>query len=260
MVPVSASEATLPGRRVSYRDHDYVAYEHKGPGHRPPGVHRPDRGCQLARPKEPVLALEVEGDARAYPLQILMWHEIVNDVVGGMPVAITFCPLCNVGIVFGRVLDGATLDFGTSGKRYKSDLVMYDRQSHSLWAQMEHRAIVGARAGAPPTMIPANTGLDPRRPPKERVVGVKLGQSPRAYPWPVLVERRVMHDRLDDRLFQAVYPVYALRSDIEICCAPMVDRQESRPPRAGRQTEQVLSDWLGLSAQAVAALKADGAR
>src|SRR5688572_23552989 len=88
------------------------------------------------KPQEPVLALTIAGDARAYPLQILMWHEIVNDVVGGVPVAVTFCPLCNSALVFERRVDSATLDFGTSGMLYKSDLVMYDRQSHSLWSQM----------------------------------------------------------------------------------------------------------------------------
>ncbi len=196
-------------------------------------------------PKEPVLALEVNGDARAYPLQILIWHEIVNDVVGGVPVTVTFCPLCNSGIVFERVVSGTTLDFGTSGKLYKSDLVMYDRQSHSLWAQMEGRAIVGTYAGARLTLVPANTvsfeewraihpagkvlsrdtghsrsygvnpyrsydqpqlapflfqgRLDPRRAPKERVVGIKLGETARAYPWPVLAERRVVHDRVGDQ-------------------------------------------------------------
>ncbi|HET7875902.1 MAG TPA: DUF3179 domain-containing protein [Methylomirabilota bacterium] len=109
------------------------------------------------KPKEPVLALEINGDARAYPLQILMWHEIVNDTVGGRPVAVTYCPLCNSGLVFDRVVGGVTLDFGTSGKLYRSDLVMYDRQSHSLWAQMEGRAIVGERAGTRLAMVPANT-------------------------------------------------------------------------------------------------------
>ena len=202
-------------------------------------------------PKEPVLALEIKGDARAYPLQILMWHEIVNDVVGGVPVTITFCPLCNAGIVFERVVNGTMLDFGTSGKLYKSDLVMYDRQSHSLWAQMEGRAIVGTYAGTRLKLIPANTisfedwrathpagkvlsrdtghsrnygvnpyqsydqpqlgpflfrgELDPRRPPKERVVGIKLGEAARAYPWPMLAERRVVHDRLGDHDLVILY-------------------------------------------------------
>ena len=116
----------------------------------------PDRVSWL-HPKEPVLALDVNGDARAYPLQILMWHEIVNDVVGSKPVVVTYCPLCNSGLVYERVIDGGTLDFGTSGKLYKSDLVMYDRQSHSLWAQMEGRAVVGQRAGTRLALVPANT-------------------------------------------------------------------------------------------------------
>ena len=109
------------------------------------------------KPTEPVLGLRVGSDARAYPLQILIWHEIVNDVVGGRPVVVTFCPLCNAGLVFDRVASGTTLDFGTSGKLWKSDLLMYDRETHSLWSQMEGRAVVGARAGARLTPLPANT-------------------------------------------------------------------------------------------------------
>jgi hypothetical protein len=131
----------------------------------PDGIPAIDRPVMVApaqveawlKPGEPVLALEIGGDARAYPLQILMWHEIVNDTVGGKPVAVTYCPLCNSGLVFDRAVDGAVLDFGTSGKLYKSDLVMYDRQTHSLWAQMEGRAIVGEKAGTRLVPIPANT-------------------------------------------------------------------------------------------------------
>ena len=217
---------------------------------RPTFVDPPDAAVWIVA-KEPVLALQINGDARAYPLQILMWHEIVNDVVGGVPVTVTYCPLCNSGIVFERTIDGTTLDFGTSGKLHKSDLVMYDRQSHSLWAQMEGRAIVGARAGTRLKLVPANTlsfeewrashrdgkvlsrdtgysrsygtnpyesydepqlrpflfrgKLDPRRPPKERVVGIKLGEAPRAYPWPVLAERRVVHDCLGDQELVILY-------------------------------------------------------
>jgi len=205
-----------------------------------PAFVAPANAAEWIRPKEPVLALEVNGDARAYPLQILMWHEIVNDTVGGTPVVATYCPLCNAGLVFERSVAGALLDFGTSGKLYKSDLVMYDRQSHSLWSQMEGRAIVGERAGTRLRLVPANTlafedwraahpggkvlsretghlrsyGVnpyegydqpdlrpflfngrpDPRRPPKERVVGVRIGDAARAYPWPVLVQKRVVQD------------------------------------------------------------------
>jgi Protein of unknown function (DUF3179) len=80
--------------------------------------------------REPVLAVEIGGEAKAYPLQIMTWHEIVNDEVGGVPVSVTYCPLCNTGIAFERpTIDGELLDFGTSGKLYNANLVMYDRQS-----------------------------------------------------------------------------------------------------------------------------------
>ena len=79
-------------------------------------------------PTEPVVGLTIKGKSRAYPLSILIWHEIVNDVVDGVPVAVTFCPLCNAAVVFDRRVDGVTLEFGTTGKLRFSDLVMYDRQ------------------------------------------------------------------------------------------------------------------------------------
>ena len=76
---------------------------------------------------EPVLAVEVEGESRAYPVQIMIWHEIVNDVVGGVPVAVTYCPLCNSAVSYERVIDGHETTFGTSGRLFASALVMYDR-------------------------------------------------------------------------------------------------------------------------------------
>ncbi len=104
---------------------------------------------------EPVIGLEINGDARAYPLRILTWHEIVNDVVGGVPVAVTYCPLCNAAIVFDRRLDGRVLEFGTTGKLRRSDLVMYDRQTESWWQQFSGEAIVGALTGRSLTLLPA---------------------------------------------------------------------------------------------------------
>lgn len=104
---------------------------------------------------EPVIGLEINGDARAYPLQILIWHEIVNDTVGGEPVTITYCPLCNSALVFDRRVDGTTLDLGTTGKLRNSDLVMYDRQTESWWQQFTGRAIVGKMAGTKLKTIPA---------------------------------------------------------------------------------------------------------
>ena len=99
--------------------------------------------------------LRQAGRARAYPLQILMYHEIVNDTLAGVPVAVTFCPLCNASIVFDRRLDGRTLDFGTTGRLRKSDLVMYDHQTESWWQQFTGEGIVGAHAGRQLRMLPS---------------------------------------------------------------------------------------------------------
>jgi hypothetical protein len=94
-----------------------------------------------------VAAFSLNNDARAYPLQILTWHEIVNDVVGGQPVAITFCPLCNTAISFNRVVNGETLRFGTTGLLRFSDLVMWDNKTESWWQQATGTAIVGSFTG-----------------------------------------------------------------------------------------------------------------
>ncbi len=109
------------------------------------------------KPREPVILFVHGSDARAYPLQILIWHEIVNDTVGGLPVAITFCPLCNTAIAFDRRVQERTLDFGTTGKLRFSDLVMYDRQTESWWQQATGQAIVGTLTGTQLTPLPAQT-------------------------------------------------------------------------------------------------------
>ncbi len=106
-------------------------------------------------PQEPVIALRLAGRARAYPLQILVWHEIVNDVVAGVPVAVTFCPLCNTAIAFDRRVGGRTLSFGTTGNLRNSDLVMYDRQTESWWQQFGGEAVVGRYAGTRLRMLRA---------------------------------------------------------------------------------------------------------
>ena len=93
--------------------------------------------------QEPVILFEHDGVARIYPLQILMFHEIVNDTVAGLPVAVTFCPLCNASIVFKRTVGNVVLDFGTTGRLRNSDLVMYDRQTESWWQQFTGVGIIG---------------------------------------------------------------------------------------------------------------------
>ena len=104
---------------------------------------------------EPVIAVEFNGDARAYPLAVLIWHEIVNDEVGGVPVTVTYCPLCNTAITFDRRVGDDVLDFGTSGLLRNSDLIMWDRQTESWWQQITGEAIVGELLGTKLTFLPA---------------------------------------------------------------------------------------------------------
>lgn len=135
-------------------------------------------------PHEPLIRLEVDGEVRGYPLRILTWHEIVNDEIAGLPVAVTYCPLCNSAIVFDRRIDtGETLEFGVSGLLRHSDMIMYDRQSDSWWQQFTGEGVVGEHAGKRLKMIPS------------RVVGfaqlleanpdaqVLVPQNPRARPY-----------------------------------------------------------------------------
>ncbi|MBT6525269.1 MAG: DUF3179 domain-containing protein [Marinovum sp.] len=106
--------------------------------------------------REPVITYAPEGaTARAYPVRYLMWHEIVNDTVAGSPIAVTFCPLCNTGIVFSRRLNGQTLSFGVSGLLRNSDMVMYDRESESWWQQALGLGIVGRHSGQELTQLTA---------------------------------------------------------------------------------------------------------
>jgi thiol-disulfide isomerase/thioredoxin len=107
-------------------------------------------------PQEPVILVKVGEVAKAYPIQILMWHEIVNDVVGDTPVTVTFCPLCNTGIAFERMFEGRLLDFGTTGRLRRSNLVMYDRQTETWWQQATGEAIVGQFTGRQLTFVPAS--------------------------------------------------------------------------------------------------------
>lgn len=101
----------------------------------------------LLEPEESVVALVVDGDARAYPARVLIWHEIVNDTVGGVPVSVTYCPLCNSAVSYRREVNGVETTFGTSGSLYASALVMYDRLTESLWTHFDGRAVVGVLAG-----------------------------------------------------------------------------------------------------------------
>ena len=106
--------------------------------------------------REPVMSVALEGQTpRAYPIRYLMWHEIVNDRIGDVPVAVTFCPLCNSGLVFDLRLEGRELELGVSGMLRHSDMIMYDRQTESWWQQFTGEAIVGELLGKKLTPLPA---------------------------------------------------------------------------------------------------------
>jgi len=105
--------------------------------------------------QSPVIAVEVDGIARAYPLEIMIRHEIVNDQIGDVPVAVTFCPLCNSGLVFDRRVDGETLRFGVSGLLRNSDLIMWDDKTQSWWQQLLGVGIVGQHTGTQLAIFPS---------------------------------------------------------------------------------------------------------
>ncbi len=124
-----------------------------------PPLHNPDfetvvQADTWLMDTEPVLYLRLYDDARAYPLRLLLWHEIVNDVVAGVPVAVTYCPLCNSAVVLNRTLDGTVYDFGTTGYLRHFDLIMWDRQTESWWQQFTGEAIVGVLTGKRLDFIP----------------------------------------------------------------------------------------------------------
>jgi hypothetical protein len=106
--------------------------------------------------REPVVFVQANDEAKAYPIQILMWHEIVNDTVGSEPLMVSFCPLCNTAIAFKRTFDGTVLDFGTTGRLRYSNLIMYDRQTETWWQQATGDAIAGEHTGAQLEFYPAS--------------------------------------------------------------------------------------------------------
>ena len=124
-----------------------------------PAIHNPKfldaNQAEFLQPDDRVLALTVGGQARAYPVRILDWHEIVNDQVGQTRFAVTYCPLCGSGVVFRAQAGGQKLSFGVSGLLYKSDVLLYDRETESLWSQILRRAVSGPLKGARLESIPA---------------------------------------------------------------------------------------------------------
>ncbi len=119
-----------------------------------PAFEAPDDAATHLQPEVPVAVLEVAGEVRAYPLAILVWHEVVNDSVGGVPVAVTYAPLSGGVQAFRRTVAGRVLSFGVSGKLYRANLVMYDRATRSLWPQLQGEAVLGPLRGASLQRLP----------------------------------------------------------------------------------------------------------
>ena len=111
-----------------------------------PAFVRPGQADFLA-PDDRILGVEIGGEARAYPIAILNWHEIVNDEIRGRPIVVTYCPLCGTGVVFDAEVAGRRLAFGVSGLLYNSDVLLYDRQTESLWSQIKKQAVTGPMKG-----------------------------------------------------------------------------------------------------------------
>lgn len=112
-------------------------------------------GAKFMRDDDIVLSLTRSGSTRAYPLRILVWHEIVNDTLGDEPIFVTYCPLCGTGMVFDRDIGGKVRTFGVSGLLYQSDVLMYDRQSESLWSQLKMESVSGPEAGKKLRWLPS---------------------------------------------------------------------------------------------------------
>ena len=176
--PAPLLETTGPIRSTPREDVPSALHDPFGSGHPEPlvdldeirGIVPPDAIPALEDPAfepaaevdwlagvEPVLALEINGDARAYPLRIMTWHELVNGTVGGVPVTVSYCPLCNSAVAYDRRVGERILDFGTSGALFNSALVMYDRQTESLWSHYTGQAIIGHLTGAELDLIPIQT-------------------------------------------------------------------------------------------------------
>jgi hypothetical protein len=131
--------------------------------------------------REPVISVVINGNARAYPLQILMWHEMVNDEIDGVPVLVTFCPLCYTAIAFERTLDSQVHTFGVSGLLRHSNLLMYDKSTESLWQQVTGQAVVGDMVGKQLKPLPAQI--------------ISFEQFNSAYPKGIIMSRRTGYRR-----------------------------------------------------------------
>ncbi|MEY8839813.1 DUF3179 domain-containing protein [Cribrihabitans sp. XS_ASV171] len=184
--------------------------------------------------REPVITLALDGEtARAYPIRYLIWHEIVNDIVGDTPVAVTYCPLCNSALSFDRRTQAGVLEFGVTGKLRHSDMVMYDRQTESWWQQARGEAIVGAMTGTELKLLPSwmenweafrtrhPDGLVMAEPPHRRAYGRNPYRGYDSSPRPFLYSGEMPPHGLDPlerviRVGDRAWPLTRLRESGEV--------------------------------------------
>jgi len=110
--------------------------------------------AEYLEPTDRVVGITLKGQSRAYPIAILNWHEIVNDEIDGQRFAVTYCPLCGTAVAFDATIDGRPTDFGVSGLLYNSDVLLYDRDTESLWSQILSKSVSGKRVGKMLTPLP----------------------------------------------------------------------------------------------------------
>ena len=200
---------------------------------------------------EPVMAVEINGDARAYPVQILIWHEIVNDIVGAVPVAVTYCPLCNSAVAYDRRAAGRMFSFGTSGLLWNSALVMYDRQTETLWSHFTGEAIVGVLTGTKLETFPVATvpwGVWRDAHPDGLVLSRNTGFT-RNYgsnPYPgyddVTSEPFLFEGDVDGR-FTAMTRVVGIEREGAALAVPLVELREQRVARVSLSGQELTVWW-----------------
>lgn len=197
-------------------------------------------------PLEPVLSVGINGDDRAYPLRILLWHEIVNEEIGGVPVLISYCPLCNSGVVFDRRVDGQLLEFGNTGRLRHQDMVMYDKQSESWWQQFTGRAIIGALSGKTMKVLPARLESLERfreRAPAGKVL-VPEDENARPYGASPYVG---MDSQVIPRVLRAIHFPYPLPDEVRVMERVVVVEGEAWTLAHLRENTPVEKDGLVLS-------------
>ncbi|MBV1892538.1 MAG: DUF3179 domain-containing protein [Ilumatobacteraceae bacterium] len=216
---------------------------------------------------EPVLALEVNGDVRAYPVQILTWHEIVNDTVGGIPVGVTYCPLCNSAVAYDRRIDDRVLEFGVSGLLFNSALVMFDRQTETLWSHFSGEGIVGELTGVEIETFPVATvpwGVWRDANPDGLVLGRDTGID-RPYgrnPYPGYDDVRTapfLYEGEVDGRYTAKTRIVGVERDDQALGVPLFTLQEERVVAAELGATDLVFFWVPGTASALDANEvADG--